>query len=84
MDGDYALGPYRRGKLSSGKLGKLFARLKLGLIGPSTSLRVEQSSSFGLGLGLIGFVLNGVCCSLFVVRWHKPLFLLYLCLYYPF
>jgi len=28
---------------------------KLGLIGPSTSLRVEESSSFGLGLGLIGF-----------------------------
>ena len=40
------------GNLSCGKLGKLFVRLKLGLIGPSTSLRVEQSSSFGLGLGL--------------------------------
>jgi len=56
VDGDYAPGPYRRGRLSSGKLGKVFARLKLGLIGPSTwfdfahhrSLRVEQSSSFGL------------------------------------
>jgi hypothetical protein len=52
VDGNYALGPYRRGKLSSGKLGKLFAHLKLGLIGPSTSLKVEQSSSFGLGVGL--------------------------------
>jgi hypothetical protein len=31
----------------------------LGLIGPSTSLRVEQSSSFGLELGLIGFVFWG-------------------------
>jgi hypothetical protein len=38
----------------------------------------------GRQLGLIGFVLNDVHCSLFVVRWHKPLFLLYLCLYYPF
>ena len=57
---------------------------KLGSIGPSTSLRVEQSSSFGLELGLIGFVLGSVCCSLFVVLWHTPLFLLYLCLYCPF
>jgi hypothetical protein len=40
------------GNLSPGKRGKVFVRLKLGLIGPSTSLRVEQSSSFGLGLGL--------------------------------
>jgi len=49
---------------------------ELGLIGPSTwfdfahhrSLRVEQRSSFGLGLGLIGFVLSNVRCSLFVVH----------------
>jgi len=33
VDGDYALGPYRRGNVSSGKLGKLFVRLKLALIG---------------------------------------------------
>jgi hypothetical protein len=33
VDGDYALGPYRPGNLSAGKLGKLFVRLKLGLIG---------------------------------------------------
>ena len=60
MDRDYALGPYRRGRLSSGKQSKLFVPLKLALIGPSTwfdfahhrSLRVEQISSFGLGLGL--------------------------------
>jgi len=31
-------------------------RDKLGLIGPSTSLRVEQGSSLRLELGLIGFV----------------------------
>jgi len=48
------------------------------LFGPSTSLRVEQGSSFGLELGLFGFVLGKVRCSLFVVYWHKPLVLLYL------
>jgi len=63
MDRDYALGPYRRGNVSSGKLGKLSA---------------------GLKLGLIGFVFDNVRCSLFVVLWHKRLFLLYLCLYCPF
>ena len=35
-------------------------------------------------LGLIGFVLDNVRCSLFVVLWHKPLLLLYLYLYCPF
>jgi hypothetical protein len=40
---------------------------------------------YGKGeLGLIGFVLSNVRCSLFVVLWDKPFFLLYLCLYYPF
>jgi len=32
-------------------------------------------------LGLFGFVLSSVRCSLFVVYCHKTLFLLYLCLY---
>jgi hypothetical protein len=45
---------------------------ELGSIGPSTSLRVEQSSSFGLELGLIGFVLDNVRCSLFVGDLNKP------------
>jgi hypothetical protein len=35
-------------------------------------------------LGLIGFVLNNVRWSLFVVHWHKPLVLLHLWSYYPF
>ena len=34
-------------------------RDKSGSFGPSTSLRVEQGSSFGLELGLIGFVFSG-------------------------
>jgi hypothetical protein len=29
-------------------------------------------------LGLFGFVLSNVCCSLFVVHWDKALLLLYL------
>ena len=32
VDRDYALGPYRRGKLSSGKMGKLVLGLKLALV----------------------------------------------------
>ena len=39
---------------------------KLGLIGPSTSLRVEQSSSFGLYLVLIGFFFLGGAGVVFV------------------
>jgi len=38
----------------------------------------------GEELGLIGFVLDNVRRSLFVVLWHKPLFVLYLCSYCPF
>ena len=52
---------------------------------PDSAASSKQSKVFvRLKLGLIGFVLNRVRCSLFVVFWHKPLFLLYLCLYCPF
>jgi hypothetical protein len=85
------------GNVSAGKLGKVFARLKLALIGfvfriAYCVLRIAGTlfsylvfRPGGAGkLALIGFVLDNVRCSLFVVLWHKPLFLLYLCSFCPF
>ena len=54
---------------SSGKQGKL------GMLGKLV-LRLK--------LGLIGFVLSNVRCSLFVVHWDKALLLLYLWSFCPF
>jgi hypothetical protein len=66
----------RRKDLAEGKWGRNLG--KCGGLGKG-GIRLRRDE-----LGLIGFVLDNVRCSLFVVLWHKPLFLLYLCLYCPF
>jgi len=84
VDRDYALGPYRRGNVSSGKQSNLFVRLKLGLIGFVFRIACCVSRIALGGLGLIGFVLSSVHCSLFVVRRDKVFLLLGLRSFYPF